>query len=140
MRIMTGTIAFALLTLGVTPVLCRPYFGGSSKTELRKIYDFRCPDLMINPTYITNDPSNSLILKETRIHCVMMYAVQSALDNASTPERKAHLTSVLRQLQKMMDIFLEGYKFAPVGLQYSDQVVKVQNLRVDSIKTQRIQQ
>jgi hypothetical protein len=69
-----------------------------------------------------------------------MYAVQSARDNASTPERKAHLTSVLNQLQKMMGIFLEGYKFSPVGLQYSDKVVKVQNLRVDAIKTQKIQQ
>ena len=69
-----------------------------------------------------------------------MYAVQSALSRASTPERKTHLTSVLRQLEKMMGIFLEGYKFAPVGLQYSNRVVKVQNLRVDSMKTQKIQQ
>lgn len=140
MRIMTGTIAFALLIVGTTPALCRPYFGGSSKTELRKIYDARCPDLMINPTYITNDPSNSLILKQTRIHCIMLAAVQSALDNASTPERQAHLTSVLNMLQEIVNLFLEGYRFSLLGLQYSDLVVKVQNLRVDSIKKQKIQQ
>lgn len=111
-----------------------PLSWARSQKELGNIYDATCMDLFVNPLYITNDPSNTLIYKPTAVHCLMVIALESSLEKEKNETRAAQIKKALITIKKIQNIFLASYQFAISALQNSDKIKKSQTLRLDYLQ------
>jgi len=104
-----------------------------SQKSFRNIYDAHCIDLFVNPLYLTKDPSNTLIYKPTVTHCLMISAFKSALEKEKRPQKSKEIKTALQKMKKMKNLFLESYKFALPGIQFSDVITHSQQMRLEEM-------